>query len=42
MENKDKQEGKAMDHALVLDQEMEAIMKLFIEMGNIEGKADFG
>lgn len=31
-----------MDHALILAQEMEVIMTLFIEMGNPGEKADLG
>lgn len=42
LETRDKGAGKAMDHALMLAQEMEVIMTLFIEMGNPGGKADLG
>lgn len=39
---RDKGEGKAMDHTLFLALEMEVIMKPFIKMGDTGGKADFG
>lgn len=42
MVHRDKGEGKAMDHALILAQEIEVIMKPFIKMGDTGGKADFG
>lgn len=42
MDNRDKGKGKTKDQALILAQEMEVILKSFIEMGNTRGKADLG
>ena len=42
LNNRAKAEGKAVDHALILAQEMEVIMNTFLEMGNTGGKADLG
>lgn len=42
LDNRDKGKGKTKDQALILAQEMEVILKSFIEMGNTRGKADLG